>query len=790
MTIADDFSVGRNRQLDATKNIGNLNLSPDGKRVVMAAHGDIFTLPASKGVVRNLTNSPGVHERDVEWSPDGRWISYNSDQTGEDEVFVQKQDGSAPAKAVTRGGGSYKYYPTWSPDSKFLLLANREQDLFYVNAATGEKIIVYHSDASEVNNYGWSPDSKWIVYDRPGIAPEFGTIHLYNVATKKDIALTDSWYASYGATFSADGKYIAFQSQRDFNPTYSNTEWNHSYTDMEKVYVIWLAKDAKSPFETKDDEVAVKDDTAKTTTPKKAVDPPEATNTVKVDEEGIMDRVEALPIPAGNYYSVWPQANGIYYTYYASNKPSTVKYFDFKKQSENTIGSFTTFVLSFDGKKVLAGVGGDYYVEDLPTGKLDVNNKIDLKDVKVIVDYQAEWKQIFDESWRQMRDFFYDPNMHGVDWKAMHDKYAVFLPYVNHRNDLTYIIGEMIGELSIGHSYVNSGADRPTVDKIPLGLLGARLSRDNSGYYRIDKILKGETWNTTNYSPFHAPGISVKEGEFIISVNGRSVKDMTNIFESLIGKAGQTVEMMISSTADPKGARNVFIRPIADESSLYYNEWVTENIAKVTKASDGKIGYLHIPDMGPEGLNQFARYFYPQLSKKAIIIDDRGNGGGNVSPMIIERLRREPSLGTMMRNSKYSRVKPSEELIGPKVCLIDQFSASDGDLFPYQFKFYNLGPLIGQRTWGGVVGIRGSLPFIDGGTLTKPEFAHFAADGSKWVIEGTGVSPDIEVVNDPHEEYKGNDVQLTRAIEELKKQLQEKGEKGAPPIPPFPNKSK
>ncbi len=660
-----------------------------------------------------------------------------------------------------------------------------------MNVATGDKTIVYHSNSTEVNNYGWSPDSKWIVYDRPGIGNEFGTIHLYNTDTKKDIALTDSWYPCYGAGFSADGKYIAFQSPRDFNPIYSNTEWNHAYTDMEKVYVIWLSKDTHSPFETKDDEVTIKEDTSKTATTKKPAEPPPAAGiTVKVDEAGIMDRIEALPVPAGNYYNLWPQANGIYYTYYASGKPASVKYFDFKKQSENTLGSFTTFILSVDGKKVLAGVGTDYYVEDLTTGKLDVTNKVDLKGLKVMTDYKAEWKQIFDESWRQMRDFFYDPNMHGVDWKAMHDKYAALLPYVNHRNDLTYIIGEMIGELSIGHSYVNSGNDRPEVDRIPMGLLGAQLSRDSSGNYRIDKILDGEPWNNTNYSPLKAPGINVKQGEFIISVNEKPVKEMVNIYESLIGKAGQTIELGISATADGKTTTKVFVRPINDESSLYYNQWVSGNIAKVTRATEGKMGYLHIPDMGPEGLNQFARYYYPQLYKKALIIDDRGNGGGNVSPMIIERLRREPSLGTMFRNNKYAGVKPDGELIGPKVCLIDQFSASDGDLFPYQFNFYKLGLLIGQRTWGGVIGIRGSLPFIDNGTMTRPEFGHFAVDGSKWVIEGTGVSPDIEIVNDPHEEYKGNDTQLNRAIEELKKQLQEKGEKGPPSIPPFPNKSK
>lgn len=404
------------------------------------------------------------------------------------------------------------------------------------------------------------------------------------------------------------------------------------------------------------------------------------------------------------------------------------------------------------------------------------------------VDLKAEWKQIYDESWRQMRDYFYDPNMHGVDWEAMHEKYAPLLPYVNHRDDLTYLIGELIAELNIGHAYVNSG-DRPDVDRIQMGLLGARLSRDASGYYRIDSILSGQSWNKELVSPLRAPGVNAKSGEYIIAINGTSMKEVDNIYQTLVGKAGQLVEIEINGTASNNGTRKVLVKPIKDEAALYYHEWIQQNIAKVTAASDGRIGYVHIPDMGPEGLNQFARYFYPQLDKEALIIDDRGNGGGNVSPMIIERLLRKPGLGTMRRNSKTASIKPDAH-VGPKVCLIDQYSASDGDLFPWQFKYYGIGPLIGQRTWGGVVGISGSLPFIDGGDMRKPEFAHFAADGSSFIIEGEGVHPDIEVVNDPYEEYKGNDTQLARGISVLLKKLAEGGATGVPTIPGFPDKSK
>lgn len=797
ITISEDFSSGRHKQTDASKAINSYAISPDGKRAVLGARGEVFSVPAKNGVVRNLTQTSNAHERNVEWSPDGKWISYLSDQTGEDEVYIRKQDGSEPAKQLTKGGGSYKFNPVWSPDSKLILLADRNQDLYYIEVASGKKTAIVHNDHREIDDYVFSPDNKWIAYTEPGRAREFETIKLYNIDTKKFVQITDNWYNSSQPTFSPDGKLLYFVSQRDFNPTYSNTEWNHSYSNMSKPYFVRLAADTKSSFRIENDEVDVKEDkapepasatskgkkeTAKTEAPKANTDV-----AVKVDEENLADRIESLPVAAGNYYRLVATNDGVYYTSNSAGKDRSFKFFSLKDKKETEIGDFGGYVVSADGKKILLRKMADIYIEDLGTSKLEPKNKLNLDGLKTNTDLHAEWKQIYDESWRQMRDYFYDPKMHGVDWKAMHEKYAVLLPHVNHRNDLTYVIGELIGELNVGHAYTNPG-ERPEIERIKMGLLGATFSRDKSGYYKIETILSGQSWNKSLVSPLRAPGLDVKPGDFIISINGNDVKGFANLFEGLIGKAGQVVEIEVNGTASAKGSKKIFVKPIADESELYYHQWVQDNIAKVTKASGGKIGYVHIPDMGPEGLNQFARYFYPQLDKEALIIDDRGNGGGNVSPMIIERLRREPGLGAMMRNSKSSTVKPDAQ-IGPKICLIDQYSASDGDMFPYQFRLYNIGQLVGQRTWGGVVGIRGSLPFIDGSDLRKPEFAHFAADGSKFIIEGEGVSPDIDISNDPHQEYLGNDQQLERAIEEMKKKLTEPGQKGVPNIPAFPNKS-
>ncbi len=788
IVIAEDFASGRTKQVDASRFIYSSDLSPDGKRAVFGARGDVFTIPAKNGVVRNLTQSSGVHDRNVGWSPDGQWISYVSDRTGEDELYIQKQDGSEPARQLTDGGEAYKFTPVWSPDSKSLLFGDRNQDLYLIDIQSGKRNLVTHSDDGTINTYAFAPDSKWIAYSLPGKAREFSIINLYHIDTKRTIPVTDTWYNSGQPQFSSDGKLLYFISERDFNPIYSQTEWNHAYNDMSRPYFVRLSADTPSPFGEKSDEVNTKP--KGTEENKDGAKPDKEANeqvVVRVDEAGLADRIESLPISPGLYSGLIATDAGVYY-FGGSEGNRSFKFFSLEDKKETDIGSFSIHAVSPDKKKILIRSREDFYIESLGKSHITPTNKVDLTGMKIAVDLKAEWKQIYDESWRQMRDYFYDPNMHGVDWRAMHDKYAPLLPYINHRDDLTYLIGELIGELNVGHAYVNSG-DRPSAERIPLGLLGAVFSRHESGYYRIDSILSGQSWNTTLISPLRAQGVAAEAGEYVISINGISMKDVNNLYQTLIGKAGQLVEVEINRSPTPKGSRKVLVKPIADESALYYHEWVQQNIAKVTAASGGRIGYVHIPDMGPDGLNQFARYFYPQLDKEALIIDDRGNGGGNVSPMIIERLLRKPGLGTVRRNNKTASIKPDAH-IGPKVCLIDQYSASDGDLFPWQFRYYGIGPLIGQRSWGGVVGISGTLPFMDGGDMRKPEFAHFAPDGSSFIIEGEGVQPDIEVVNDPYAEYRNQDAQLTRGIAILMEELKKDNPTGVPKIPAFPDKSK
>ncbi|NUM80283.1 PDZ domain-containing protein, partial [bacterium] len=502
---------------------------------------------------------------------------------------------------------------------------------------------------------------------------------------------------------------------------------------------------------------------------------------VRVDRDGLQQRIAALPIPASSYGQLASAGEQLFYV-----RKGKLALFDFAKEKETELGDFSSFRLSANRKKMLVRSGDSFGIIDLPSARIELKERLDLGDLTVQLDRQAEWKQMFHECWRQMRDFFYAPNMHGVDWPGVRKKYETLLPYVNHRNDLTFIIGEMIGEINVGHAYVGGG-ERPPVKKIPLGLLGAEISRDAaSQYFKIDKILKGENWNKQTRAPLTEIGVNVNAGDYILAVNGQPTNEMANIYEALVNTVNKQVVLKVNSKPTEQGSREVTVIPTDDEADLYYYNWVQSNIDKVSKATNGKVGYIHVPDMGTPGLNEFVKHFYPQLRKKALIIDVRGNGGGNVSPMLIERLRREIAMIDIARNTS-KNPDPGDMMMGPMVCLLNEYSASDGDLFPYRFRKYKLGKLIGKRSWGGVVGIRGTLPFVDGGFLNKPEFASYDTEGKTWIIEGHGVDPDIVVDNDPFKEMAGVDEQLNKAIEVILEELKTQG-KELPEAPEYPKK--
>ncbi|MCF8302993.1 MAG: PDZ domain-containing protein [Bacteroidales bacterium] len=782
--IANDQIDGRDEIKDASEFINSVGIAPDGKRLVVGARGDIFTVPAIEGQTRNLTKSSGSHDRNGVWSPNGKYVAYLSDQIDEYEIYIQKQDGSEEPIQLTTGADTYKFSVKWSPDSKKLLWSDKKLRLRYVDVESKKVTDVAQADAWEIRSFNWSPDSKWITYAKP-MANDMGKVMLYSLEEEETYPVTKGFYSSGSPVFDPDGKYLFFTSNRDFNPIYSQTEWNHVYRDMSKIYLVTLAKDTESPFAPENDEVEIKDDEEEENENGNDKEEKE-TEAMQVDIDGLQDRITVLPIKASNYWNLSPVNGKIYYNESSLKDKRTIKYFDLDKEKETELGKNLSFSISDNGKKMLVKKGSKYAVIDLPMGKISLSDFVDLSEVKVKVDLDKEWKQIYDESWRQMRDFFYVENMHGLDWKAMHDKYAKLLPYVNNRNDLNYLIGEMIAELSVGHAYVNGG-DKPEPERIYTGLLGAQFSRDKSGYFKVEKILKGENFRDKIRSPLTEIGVDVSKGDYIIAINGESTENMDNLFMSLVDEAGDQVVLTVNDKPNKKGAHDETVIPIKDESELYYYNWVQDNIRKVDEATDGQVGYIHVPDMGRHGLNKFAKYFYPQLNKKALIIDDRGNGGGNVSPMLIERLRREVTRANMARNVDVKSHTPTKMILGPMVLLINEYSASDGDLFPYSFKKHDMGKVIGVRTWGGVVGIRGSLPFVDGGDLRKPEFASYSSKKSEWIIEGHGVEPDIVVENNPYKEFMGEDQQLNKAIEVILEDLEDY--EPLPDVPEAPDKS-
>ncbi len=799
--IANDNAYSRTELVDASKNITSIDISPNGERALFSARGEIFTVPAKHGVTRNLSQSPGAHDRVASWSPDGKNIAWFSDKSGEYELYIQRQDGTKEAVSLTKGYKNYPYELKWSPDSKMIAFSDHFMTLQVVDVAAKKTQVVKKSVSTELNDFDWSPDSKWLAFtenDKNGL----GVIHLYNLKDKEFHPVTDNWYESADPRFSPDGKYLYFTSARDFNPTFSNLELNIAYTDMTKVYMVTLDKDTPSPFAPENDEVKIDEtgdadekdkdkdkDKGKSKGKEEAGDEKEDKD-IKIDVEGLNSRILALPLTAMNYGNLHAAEGKVYYIAGSQAEPGfTAKVFDLKSKKETDLGKNLIFTISANGKKMIVRQNGKYGVIDLPGAAVTLSETIDLSNMQVLTEYKKEWKQIYDESWRQMRDFFYVENMHGVDWKAMHEKYDALVPYVNHRNDLTYVIGELIGELSVGHSYVNSPAGMKGPERIPTGLLGAKISKEENGFFRINEILEGANWSEELRSPLTEVGLDVRAGDYIIAVNGQSTEDMDDIYASLVNTAGKTVKLTINSQASWDGARHELVKPIADESQLYYYNWVHGNIDKVNEATDGQIGYLHIPDMGVGGLNIFNRYYYPQLkNKKGLIIDDRGNGGGFVSRIVVEKLQRELSfVFSSRRGVEDGDPVPGGTVYGPKVLLINFASASDGDLFPYQFKKHKLGTTIGTRTWGGVVGIRGSLPFIDGGDLRRPESGSYSATESEWIVENHGVEPDIVLDNDPAKEYDGEDEQLNKAIEVIMGQLDQYAP--PPPKPADPDKS-
>jgi tricorn protease len=781
VTLSSDNVYARAGIKDGAGYITAASLSPGGERLAVTARGEVFNIPAGKGVARNITRTPGVHERNAQWSPDGKWIACISDATGETELWMQDAAGGEPLQ-LTKNNDTYIRDFEWSADSKKIVYTDRKNRINLLDVAAGSVAVVLQDPFGEIRGVHFSPDNQWLAYARMA-ANDFNIIYLYNIADEKEYPVTDKWYDSYSPAFSADGKYLVFTSMRDFNPTYSNTEWNHSYSNMGGVYLALLSKDTPSPFLPED--AAVNGEKESREKGKEASSGAKtAAPAVTFHPDGIAERIVKLPLSPGRYGNFYSNGEQVYYS-----SGANTKMFDLKKQKQEDIADGASMHVEPGSKKACFITPlPQLFVTDIPTGKADLKEAVNVSNMKITTACPQEWNQIFNEAWRAMRDGFYLENMHGTDWPAMKKKYEVWLPYVKNRLDLNYVIGEMIGELNVGHAYINPG-EYEKAPRVQTGLLGAGITRDAAtGFFRLEKIWPGASWSSRLRSPLAEPGVNAKAGEYIVAIDGVPANSVKDMYSLLAGKANVPVELSLNDKAQLSGARKVVVNPLADEYPLQHYNRVQENIRKVDEATNGRVGYIYIPDMGVEGLNEFARYFYPQLDKEALIIDDRANGGGNVSPMILERLAREPYRLTMRRGSTRTGTIPDAVQAGPKVCLINKYSASDGDLFPWGFRALGLGKLIGVRTWGGIVGISGSLPFIDGTDLRVPFFTSYDPKTGDWIIENHGVDPDIPVDNDPVKEWNGEDQQLARAIEEVMKDLESRKPFPGVPAPRMWNK--
>jgi tricorn protease len=833
ISLPGDRDQSMKHWASAAKNVTDFDISPEGKRAVFAARGEVFTVPAKEGSVRNLTRTPGIREKSVAWSPDGRWIVYISDRSGEDELYIAPQDGMGKEQQITSGYKGFKYAPVWSSDSKKLAWSDKDCRLWYVDVNEKKQVAIDQGKYGEILNYSWSPDSKWLAYDK-NAENSYSVVHLYSLATSKVTPVTTSMTNSFAPVFDPDGKYLYFLSDRDFNEVLGNIDFEFSNPKTTRIYVVTLRADEASPFQPLSDEAQIKkeenkdellvppgQEPAKSKGKKRTEESKEAKSNGKddkdkekdkekekkdekekpkefrIDLDGIARRIVALPIEPAVINTYLASKGFIFYSTTPiqglsgpiPGESPAIHVYDLKERKDKVlIDGVQRFALSFDGSKLLyeAEGGRDGHTYGIIDAKPDGPKKIgdgalNLSGMRVQVDPSAEWKQMFNEVWRQERDYFYEAAMNGVDWEKVRDKYAQLLPSVADRYTLTYIMGEMIGELSNSHTYVGGG-DYPDLHPVNVGLLGVDFEADQSaGMYRFKKIYAGENWGQQNRSPLTEPGVAVKEGDYLIAVNGRPLRTPQNPYELFVNTVNENVTLTVNSKPSEDGSHTVQVKPISDENNLRELAWVESNRKKVDAASNGRIGYVYLPDMGGEGLNEFVKQYFPQIRKEGMIIDVRYNGGGFVDQLIFARLRRV--LAGMGSNRNWeSGTVPPVVFNGAMACVTNHYAASDGDIFSYYFKYYKLGPLIGERTWGGVRGIRGNIPLMDGGYITRPEAARYDLN-SKWVIENHGVQPDIVVENRPDLVVKGQDPQLEKAIEVVMKEIQANPKK-LPPRPP------
>ena len=794
INVTGDLNFSRERWESVTaSNVSNPNLSPNGKRAIFEYRGDIFTFPKEEGSWRNLTNSSGVADRSPIWSPKGDQVAWFSDASGEYQLVVADQYGKNQKSFVLKNPTFY-FRPDWSPDGKKIAYTDTDYNIWWIDLSTGVVTMVdtdRYAHPNRAMNPVWSPDSRFLAYEKQQES-HFKAIFVYDSKSGTIEQVTDGIADATSPVWDQSGEYLYFLASTDYG---LQTGWldMSSYDPglTRNLYALVLKADGKAPGLPKsDEEEEVKKDTSSPDTKKdkkskdKEEEKPEDIS-VKIDFAGIMSRSVGLRMEPRNYAFLVPsKAKNVLVAEFIPNENGLklIKYDVEKGESEDLTTGLSSIVASSNAENILLQANGSWSISSSTAApksedKLTVSAQMKVAPVE-------EYAQIFKEAWRYMRDFLYVNNVHGAPWDKVYSWYQPWVKYVKHRTDLNYLVDILSGEVAIGHSYV-SGGDMPDIDRVPVGLLGADYAIKD-GYYVIDKIYTGETWNPDIESPLGLPGLGVKEGDYLVAINGLPITAKQSVYELMEQTAGRTISISVNSQPGMSGAKTVNVKPVSNEYMLRYVDWVEGNRRKVDELSGGKLAYVYIPNTSGSGFYSFNRYFFAQQDKKGVILDERNNGGGSAADYMIDILTREP-MGYFNSKANDHRpwTTPISGLWGPKVMLINERSGSGGDLLPYMFKFKDLGPLVGTRTWGGLVGTWDTPRFIDGGRMVAPRGGFYDING-EWAVEGEGIAPDVEVIQDPKLVLEGHDPQLEKGVEEALKLLEKEGEFELKPEPAPP----